>query len=110
MRRAALALVISSLTAAVAVAQQIDLNGRWRSGAGQELEFRPTGELVMVGIGTATYRTCGPDGLDVCVAFGRYQCRYRATWSAEHQTLDITTGRPTINCPVGLFKRGPTQG
>jgi hypothetical protein len=109
MRWTALATALG-LTMAPAFAQSVDLTGRWRSAPGQELEFKPNGDLVMVGIGTARYQKCGQGGTDVCVTMGRFQCRYRTSYNEANRTLNLSTGRPTINCPVGFFQREETNG
>lgn len=84
--------------------------GRWQNGSGQKLEFDASGQVLIVGTGSAAYRTCGQNGSDLCVAFGKFQCRYRATYSEDNQTLHLAIGRPTKNCPAGLFRRIRASG
>ncbi len=103
-RARALAALTASAAATLALAQAPSPIGVWENNrTNMILEFSPDGKLKMSGAATSRFRMCDADGGNICIAGDGFECHYRANLEAKTKTLKLFTGRPTKNCPDGVF-------
>ncbi len=108
-RRASAAAVLIALSASrLAFAQTPGPIGVWENKrTGMVLEFSPKGEVKMSGAATSHFRVCDAEGGNICIAGEGFECHYRADLDAKTKTLRLFTGRPTKDCPDGVFRAKP---
>ncbi len=97
--------LVALLLSCVAVAAETPV-GIWENQRTKStVEFRPNGDVLMSGLGTSTFQDCAGAGGNICIVGKGFNCRYRAIYTENSMTLQLFTGRPTKNCPEGVYHR-----
>lgn len=100
---------VAMVGGAPALSQTTDPIGAWENArTGVVIEFLKDGAVNTPGSPAAHFEMCGAGGGNICITGKGFSCHYRAALKADAMTLTLSTGRPTKECPEGLFhpKRG----